>query len=587
MNHQGVVEAFSLSLLVFSEVEGQPAVRPDREEEGSGYRAQNVSNAKTNRQGWRPGGRYSVLPVRRSNVTVQAPRDTIGCVERTLIDNRYQLRALAGSGGMADVYLAHDKVLDRHVAIKLLKARYARDEEFVERFRREAKSAASLISRYIVPIFDWGEAEDGTYYIVMEYVPEGDLGDRIKHEGRLSPGTAAEVALQVAEALQAAHKRGIIHRDVKPRNILFARSGHIKVADFGIARAVESTTISHSGDILGSVKYMSPEQAAGERVGPESDLYSLGVVLYETLTGRVPFNVTTPADVAAEHTGGSPSRSRELNPEVPEGIDAIVMRLLATDPQDRYGSADKLIEDLEPVRAGPAPVASYPNEPSTTAPADVATQILKLPASGVSTGSRIGARRRRVLWLLTMFAVLVVALGISGYGLVREGFPGVLGGSVGDAPQTSERARAGHEEVEVPSVKDLGEREARKRLGKAGFQVELRPRESSEEAAGRVLEQSIAGGTEVRAGSKIILTVGEGPQVARVPDLVGLTYSEAEGELERAGLPLGGVREVSSETIPAGVIASQDPQAGSTLERGAYVYLTTSIGPSAETTASF
>ena len=193
---------------------------------------------------------------------------------------------------MADVYLAYDKVLDRHVAIKLLKARYARDEEFVERFRREAKSAAALVNRYIVPIFDWGEAEDGTYYIVMEYVPEGDLDDRIKHEGRLSPGTAAEVALQVAEALQAAHKRGIIHRDVKPRNILLAGSGHIKVADFGIARAVESTTISHSGDILGSVKYMSPEQAAGERVGPESDLYSLGVVLYEALTGRVPFNVT-------------------------------------------------------------------------------------------------------------------------------------------------------------------------------------------------------------------------------------------------------------------------------------------------------
>ncbi|MBA3615293.1 MAG: serine/threonine protein kinase, partial [Rubrobacteraceae bacterium] len=209
-------------------------------------------------------------------------------MERTLIDNRYQLRALAGSGGMADVYLAYDKVLDRHVAIKLLKARYARDEEFVERFRREAKSAAALVNRYIVPIFDWGEAEDGTYYIVMEYVPEGDLGDRIKNEGILSPGTAAEVALQVAEALQAAHKRGIIHRDVKPRNILIAGSAHIKVADFGIARAVESTTISHSGDILGSVKYMSPEQAAGERVGPESDLYSLGVVLYETLTGRVP-----------------------------------------------------------------------------------------------------------------------------------------------------------------------------------------------------------------------------------------------------------------------------------------------------------
>lgn len=488
---------------------------------------------------------------------------------------------------MADVYLAYDKVLDRHVAIKLLKARYARDEEFVERFRREAKSAAALVNRYIVPIFDWGEAEDGTYYIVMEYVPEGDLGDRIKHEGRLSPGTAAEVALQVAEALQAAHKRGIIHRDVKPRNILLAGSGHIKVADFGIARAVESTTISHSGDILGSVKYMSPEQAGGERVGPASDLYSLGVVLYEALTGRVPFNVTSPADVAAEHTSGPPTRSRVLNPEVPEGMDAIVMRLLATDPQDRYGNADNLIEDLGRVRTGLPPVASFPNESSTTAPPDAAAQTLKLPASGVATGSHTSTRRRRVFWLLTAFAVLVAALGIGGYSLLQDGVLGVVGGRVGDSPQTSERARAGHEEVEVPSVTDLSEQEARKRLDKADFQVEVKPRESPEEDAGRVLEQSISAGNEARVGSKIMLTVGEGPQVARVPDLVGLTYSEAEVELERAGLPLGGVKEVSSESVPAGVIASQDPQAGSTLERGSYVYLTTSIGPPAETAGSF
>jgi hypothetical protein len=266
-------------------------------------------------------------------------------------------------------------------------------------------------------------------------------------------------------------------------------------------------------------------------------------------------------------------------------MDAIVMRLLATDPQDRYGSVDELIEDLGRIRTGLPPADSFPNEPSTTAPADVATQIL--PASSVATDSRTGTRRRRVFWLLTAFAVLVAALGISGYSLLRDGFPGVLGGSVGNSPNTAERARAGDEEIEVPSVKDLGEQEARNRLDKAGFQVEVRSRESPEEDAGRVLEQSVAGGNQARVGSKIMLTVGEGPQVVRVPDLVGLTYAEAEGELERAGLPLGGVREVSSETVPAGVISSQDPQAGSTLERGSYVYLTTSIGPQAETTASY
>ena len=281
-----------------------------------------------------------------SDITTLALTDTIGSVERTLIDGRYELRALAGSGGMADVYLAYDRVLDRHVAIKLLKARYSEDEEFIERFRREAKSAASLVNRYIVPIFDWGEADDGTYYIVMEYVPAGDLKDRMKAEGRLSPDAAVDVALQVAEALQAAHERGIIHRDVKPRNILIAGSGHIKVADFGIARAVASTTISQSGDILGSLNYMSPEQAAGEKVGPGSDLYSLGAVLYEMLAGREPFDVTNPEDVAAGHSLGPLSRPRAINSEVPEGLDAIVLRLLAKHPEDRYGSANELIADL-------------------------------------------------------------------------------------------------------------------------------------------------------------------------------------------------------------------------------------------------
>src|SRR5215207_11329881 len=198
---------------------------------------------------------------------------------KNLIDERYELRVLVGSGGMANVFLAHDEVLDRDIALKLLKDRHAEDEEFVERFRREARSAASLASPYIVPIFDRGETEDGTYYIAMEYLPGGTLKDRIRATGALPPRIATEVALQAAQALRAAHKKGIVHRDVKPDNILYADAGHVKVVDFGIARATEATTISHIGDILGSVKYMSPEQAAGERVGPRSDLYSLGVVL--------------------------------------------------------------------------------------------------------------------------------------------------------------------------------------------------------------------------------------------------------------------------------------------------------------------
>src|SRR3712207_3224616 len=188
---------------------------------------------------------------------------------KNLIDERYKLRALLGSGGMAHVYLAHDAVLDRDVALKMLKARYAENGELVERFRREARSAASLSHPHIVPVFDWGQTGDGTYYIAMEYLPGGTLKDRIRTTGAFPPRTAAGVALQTAEALHAAHQMGVIHRDIKPGNILFADPEHAKVADFGIARAAEATTVSDLGDILGSVRYMSPEQAAGERVGPE------------------------------------------------------------------------------------------------------------------------------------------------------------------------------------------------------------------------------------------------------------------------------------------------------------------------------
>lgn len=526
----------------------------------------------------------SSFKIRRPDVITQAPTDTICCVERTLIDDRYELQALAGSGGMADVYLAYDNVLDRYVAIKLLKDRYAEDEEFVERFRREAKSAAALANRHIVPIFDWGEAKDGTYYIVMEYLPEGDLKDQIKSEGTLSSRAAAEVALQVAEALQAAHKRGIIHRDVKPRNILIAASGHMKVADFGIARAVEATTISHPGDILGSAKYMSPEQAAGERVGPESDLYSLGVVLYEMLTGKVPFDVATPADVPTEHAKGMPRRPSEMNLEVPEALDAIVLKLLARDPAVRYESAAELMEELRRVRDVLPSVSSSTDEATTTALADVSATALN-PTESVSTaGSANGTHRGRTFWILTAFAVLVAALGILGWNLLQDTAPADPGGTAGKSQHTAERGRTSQKEVEVPAVKGLNEQEARKRLDKAGFQVAIRSQESPNEDAGRILEQSVGGGKEARKGSKIVLTVGEGPQVVNVPDLVGLTYPEAEGELEEAGFLVGGVKEVSSETVPAGVISDQDPQAGTTLDQGSYVYLTTSIGPPQETT---
>jgi hypothetical protein len=498
---------------------------------------------------------------------------------KTLIDERYKLRALLGSGGMSEVYLAHDEVLDRDVALKLLKDQYASDEEFIERFKREARSAASLSHPHIVYIFGWGESEDGTYYITMEYLLSGTLKDHILQRGALPPQMATEVALQIAKALRAAHENGVIHRDIKPRNILITDSGHVKVTDFGIARAAEATTISDVGDILGSVKYMSPEQAMGERVGPASDLYSLGVVLYEMLTGRVPFEVEVSADVPVKHAGGPPPHPREVNPKIPDSVDALVMRLLSTDPGDRHGSAAQLVKELRRVRNGLSPGTS-PGDGATTASLGTpATPTLPAPGG-------TGPRRRRwglVLSALALLALLIAASSAVGWTLLRD--PGtanlseILGGTPGEPSEGAGERPSGPEEVKVPGVEGLTGQAARERIADAGFDTEVRHRKSPQKDDGKVLEQSVPGGQEAEEASKIMLTVGEAPDVAKVPDLVGLGYSEAENKLEEAGFLLGGVKEESSETVPAGVIIKQDPPPETTLDPNSYVYLTTSVGP--------
>jgi hypothetical protein len=333
---------------------------------------------------------------------------------KTLIDGRYEVRGPVGSGGMADVFLAHDNILDRDVALKLLKEQYAENEEFVERFRREARSAAALSHPHIVPVFARGRSEDGTYYIAMEYVPGGTLKDRIMSEQALSPYTVVKVALQIAEALQTAHEHGVIHRDIKPHNILITASGDVKVADFGIARAAEASTISNFGDILGSAKYMSPEQAAGEPVGPASDLYSLGVILYEMLTGTVPIEAGTPADVSARRADELSPHPREVNPEIPEGVDTLVMRLLSRDPAERYGSAAEHIEELRRIRDGLSPVASLGDDATTAALAPPAARTFPAPALDGT-----GPRWKKWFPIVAVFTFLALLIFV-GWSLWRD-----------------------------------------------------------------------------------------------------------------------------------------------------------------------
>src|ERR671913_482466 len=506
-------------------------------------------------------------------------------MDKTLIDERYELRDLAGSGGMADVYLAHDEVLDRPVALKLLKDHLAQNHEFVERFRHEARSAASLSHPHVVPVFAWGETRDATCYIVMEYLPGGTLKHRITSEGALPARTAAAVALQIAKALRAAHEHGIIHRDIKPHNILITDSGHVKVADFGIARAAQTTTISDHGDILGTAHYISPEQAMGEPVGPASDLYSLGVVLYEMLTGRVPFEVETPADVPIRHAVAPPPHPRKLDSEVPEDLDAITMRLLATRAEDRFGSADEVIQELGRLRFDvPSAHSSTDGTNTKTAPG-----VPKASTSSPPSSTQPASRRRKVLPTLTILALLLILLAVVGWGLWRDGGGGVLHALLErlptEASQNAKRTPSAPKSVEVPTVKGTTERAARQRLTDAGFEVGVQWRGSSGEDSGKVIGQSVAGGKEAKRGSKVLLTVGDGQQVTKVPDLTGLPYSEAENKLKEAGYLLDGVEEATSDTVPAGVVMKQDPLPGTTVDPNSYVYLTVSVGAPPEGTS--
>ena len=333
-----------------------------------------------------------------------------------MIDGRYEVLEALGSGGMADVFLAHDEVLDRDVALKVLNRRFSGDAQFVERFRREARSAATLSHPNVVPIYDRGEAEDGACYISMEYLPGGTLKERITRDAPMDPKVVSETAGQIAEALQAAHEGGVIHRDVKPQNVLVTRAGDVKVGDFGIARAESSGTMTGE-EVLGTAAYMSPEQASGRPVDPRSDLYSLGVVMYEMLTGVLPFAANGSVSVAMKHANETPASPKSRNPDVPDAIDDLVVRLLSKDPDDRPPSASALADELRSLAGGrAAKAAPEPKEVPPGRPAGGTRPTSVYPGGrGREKGTRRLSRRTNpanlVPWLLVAFFVVGVAAG--------------------------------------------------------------------------------------------------------------------------------------------------------------------------------
>ena len=344
---------------------------------------------------------------------------------RLLIDNRYSLGDLLGIGGTAEVYLAHDEILDRDVALKVLRSQYAESEEFVKLFRHEARSAAALNHPNVVPVYYWGRSGDGRYYMTMEYVSGGTLKDRVG--APLDPSTVIGLGLQVADALRFAHEHGVIHRDVKPHNILLTEASEARVADFGIARAANATTTSQSSLFMGTAGYMSPEQAKGETVGPASDLYSLGVVFYEALTGGLPYRAEDPVALAMKHVNELPRSPSEANPKVPKDLAILTLKLMAKRPEDRYPSASALVQDLKRIqyRLPPAVVASeettqnmavplLPIQEDQTRKIAVQLPLARSPAREPEQG---GSSNSRVLFVLAALLLGLVLLGGLGWAL--------------------------------------------------------------------------------------------------------------------------------------------------------------------------
>ncbi|MDP8900545.1 MAG: Stk1 family PASTA domain-containing Ser/Thr kinase [Actinomycetota bacterium] len=483
-------------------------------------------------------------------------------MQGSVIDNRYDIVRPLGSGGMGEVYLARDRTLGRDVALKVLRSQYANDRESAERFKREATSAAGLSHPNIVQVYDRGDTEDGSSYIAMEYVPGGTLKERIVAEGPLDARLAASYGYQVAEALGAAHAKGVVHRDIKPQNVLITASGAAKVGDFGIARAASAAgdAQTKTGTVMGTAGYMAPEQALGRPATPESDLYSLGVVLYEMLTGRLPFTADNPVAVSMKHVNEAPRPPKDLNPAVPEGMNAVVMKLLSKSPEDRYPDAEALAEDLWQVRSG-LPVAAA----GAVAGADEARTV-EAPTNRLAPDARrktpapARAKRSRAPFVL---AALLLLLGLAGVGLALAG--GTASG------------------VEVASVEGLPEDEAVSRLESAGFRTEVRTGEGGGEA-GTVTGQSPPGGSRAREGSTVTLTVAA--STVAVPDVVGQDLAGAEAELQGAGLTVGSTYDVQGEGAAEGVVVEQGFAAGAEVQPGTPVNLGLSTGQTAPASAS-
>jgi eukaryotic-like serine/threonine-protein kinase len=481
----------------------------------------------------------------------------------TLIDGRYRVLSRLGAGGMADVFLAEDQQLGRNVALKLLHRRFAEDPGFVERFRREAQAAAGLQHPNVVSVYDRG-AFDGTYYIAMEFLSGRTLKQLIRAEAPLDPVRAIDITIQILKAARFAHRRGVIHRDLKPHNVIVDESDHAKVTDFGIARAGASD-MTETGSIMGTAQYLSPEQAQGHAVSARSDLYSVGVVLYELVTGRVPFEGEAAVTVAIKHVSESPPAPHTINPSVPPELQHVILWAMNKNPADRPADADRFIEALEQAKAviesgargertasfaAIAAAEGYGSLPPEQADAGAAVGDAEVPPDDRPPDSE--RDRKRWPWVVALL-LLIAGAGVAAYLLTR--------------PSTKL----------VPTV--VGEQLsiAQTQVQNAGFTPNLIYRTDTH-PSGTVIGQQPLGGTKANGGSTVTLTVSQGPGSTTVPSVTFLNRSAAVKAIKQAQLKVSRVQLESSGTIPQGDATRSDPVAGTSLPVGSGVTLFISSG---------
>ncbi|SES66217.1 serine/threonine protein kinase [Natronincola peptidivorans] len=475
------------------------------------------------------------------------------------LGNRYEIVEKIGGGGMALVYKAKCTLLNRYVAVKILRAEFTNDKDIIDKFKKESQAAASLSHPNIVNLYDVGE-ENEIYYIVMEYVKGKTLKEVIKEKDILSLEEIIHYTKQIALALQHAHYNHVIHRDIKPHNILITEDSRAKVTDFGIALAATSSTITNMGSVIGSVHYFSPEQARGGYTDEKSDLYSLGIVMYEMATGKVPFEGDSPIAIALKHIQQEPVVPSELNPQISKGLEEIILTLIQKDQLSRYQNAQDLIEDVDKLKNDPSNNTLMNNINHEDSPTQIIPRIKEEDIKEMRKNpKKIKKRNNKVIVISAVMAALIAA-GLFTFGLFY----------------LSNFFRTG--EVEVPNLLGMTIEDARVKAIEMDLRLTEEQTASNEVPANEIMDQNPSAGMKVRPGYSIIVKISSGPRQVEVPDLVYEDAANAPFILENQGL-IAGVPSYEFSEFPNGVIIRQDPRAGTSTTQGSTVDYVISQGP--------